>query len=58
MDEKLRHYTGQLNPLILEDGIRVSCGRIGDVLADVTGIAGEARRKIKTNQTKKIEKKP
>jgi len=37
---------------------RVNCGRIGDVLADVTEIAGEARRMIKKSQTRKIERKP
>lgn len=45
MDEKLRHYADQLNHLLLDDGVRVSCGRIGDVLADMTEIMGEPYKK-------------
>jgi hypothetical protein len=59
MDEKLCLYADHLDHLILDDGVTVSCGRIGVVSPDVTSITGGARRRIRTNHTKRmIERKP
>ncbi len=40
-EEQLRHYADQRIKLDLDDGVKVNYGKFGDLLADVTKIAGK-----------------
>ena len=39
-DERLRHYADQRIQLDLDDGVRVNCGKFGDLLAEVKAVTG------------------
>ncbi len=48
MQVMLSNYADLLSHLLFDDGVRVSCGRICDVLVDMTEIMGEPyKKKIK-----------
>ena len=39
-DERLRHYADMRITPDLDDGVKVNCGRSGDLLADVKAVTG------------------
>ena len=39
-DEKLRHYADQRISLDIDDGVKVNCGKFGDLLSEVKAITG------------------
>jgi len=43
-DEKLRHYADQRISLDLDDGVKVNYGKFGDLLAEVTAVAGKRKK--------------